>query len=163
MVKNKIKFMKRESIVQIEEGQDFCPKFNENKLIPCITLEKSTKQILMFSYVNEEGLKKTILSKKAHYFSRSRNKIWLKGEISGMYHNILDIYIDDDQDCIIYEVSIEKPIKGGSKASCHVGYKSCFYRKIVINNKQLSLKFIENKKLFDPEVVYEGVDNPTKI
>ena len=61
MVKNKIKFMKRESIVQIEEGQDFCPKFNENKLIPCITVEKSTKQILMFSYVNEEGLKLSLI------------------------------------------------------------------------------------------------------
>ena len=163
MNKNKLKFMKRESVAQIEEGKDFCPRFNENNLIPCITVEKSTKQILMFSYVNEEGLKKTILSKKAHYFSRSRNKIWLKGEISGMYHNILNIYIDDDQDSLIYEVSLEKPTKGGDEASCHVGYKSCFYRKIDINNQQLSLQFIEDKKLFDPEVVYKGLPNPTKI
>ena len=156
-------FTERKSVEQIEEGNSFCPRFNENSLIPCITVEKNTNDILMFSYVNKEGLIKSIQSKKAYYFSRSRNKLWLKGEVSGMYHNIHDIYVDDDQDCIIYEVSLEKPVKGGEKASCHVGYKSCFYRKIDFEKQKVSLKFTENKKLFDPNIVYKDIQNPTKI
>ena len=158
-----IKFSKRESIKQIEESTILCPKFNEKNLIPCITVEYKTNEILMFSYVNREGLKKSILSKKAYYFSRTRNKIWLKGEVSGMFHNIKNIFIDDDQDCIIYEVSIEKPKKGGNKASCHVGYKSCFYRKITRNKKNISLKFTEDSKKFDPLIIYKNIQNPTKI
>ena len=161
-IKN-IKFNKRESIKQIEEGYTLCPKFNENKLIPCITIEQGTNEVLMFSYVSEEGLKKTILTEKAHYFSRSRGKIWLKGETSGMYHNICNIFIDDDQDCLIYEVSLERPTKGGEKASCHVGYKSCFYRKISVKDDKISLKYTEESKIFDPDIVYEGIPNPTKI
>ena len=160
---DKIKFDKRQSIKQIEEGNTICPKFNESNLLPCITIEHKTNQILMFSYVNEEGLKKTILSKKAHYYSRSRGKIWLKGETSGMYHNICNIYIDDDQDSIIYEVTLNEPKKGGGKASCHVGYKSCFYRKIIFKDNKVTLKYTENKKTFDPNIVYEGIPNPTKI
>ena len=117
----------------------------------------------MFSYLTEEALKKTIKTKKGHYFSRSRNNIWLKGEISGMFHEINNIYVDDDQDCIIYEVTLNDPKKGGSKASCHVGYKSCFYRKINISEKKIKLEFIEGKKAFDPEEIYEGIPNPTKI
>ena len=160
---NNISFKKRISIKQIEEGNDFCPKFNHDGLLPCITTEYETQVILMFSYINEQALKKTIYSKKAHYFSRSRKDIWLKGETSGMFHNIINIYVDDDQDCLIYEVKLNKPTKGGEEASCHVGYKSCFYRKVKITNKKASLEFTENKKAFDPNVVYKGIENPTKI
>ncbi|MEC6997318.1 MAG: phosphoribosyl-AMP cyclohydrolase [Pseudomonadota bacterium] len=162
--KKKIVFKKRTSVKQIEEGSEFCPKFNNLKLLPCITIENKTKEILMFSYVNEVALKKTLETKKAHYFSRSRNLLWLKGETSGMYHNVKKILIDDDQDCLILEVELSKPKKGGKEASCHVGYKSCFYRKVVkTKNGELTLKFIEKKKSFDPEKVYEGITNPTKI
>ena len=162
--KKKIIFKKRTSIKQIEEGSEFCPKFNNFKLLPCITIENKTKEILMFSYVNEVALKKTLETKKAHYFSRSRNLLWLKGETSGMYHNVKKILIDDDQDCLILEVELTKPKKGGKPASCHVGYKSCFYRKVVkTKNGEVTLKFIEKKKSFDPEKVYKGITNPTKI
>ena len=158
-----IKFEKRKSIKEIEEGYSFSPKFNKEGLMPCVTIEENTKEILMVSFINTEALKKTILSSKAYYYSRSRNKIWLKGEISGMYHDIKNIYIDDDQDSVIYEVRLYKPTKGGKKASCHVGYKSCFYRKLAVKDQQLTLKFTENKKVFNPDVIYEGIPNPTKI
>jgi phosphoribosyl-AMP cyclohydrolase len=160
---NDIKFKKRISIEQVEESKDICPKFNKVGLLPCITIENETKMILMFSFINEEAFKRTISSKKGHYFSRSRNNVWQKGETSGMFHEIVNIYIDDDQDCVIYEVKLNSPKKGGKKASCHVGYKSCFYRKIQIKEGKIKLKFIEKEKSFDPEIVYEGTPNPTKL
>ena len=156
-------FNKRVSIEQIEEGTELCPKFNKEGLIPCITIEYKSKEVLMFSFINEEALKKSITTEKAHYYSRSRKNIWLKGEVSGMYHQIQDILIDDDQDSIIFTVMLKEPTKGGEKASCHVGYKSCFYRKVKVIDDRLVLKFTEDKKSFDPEIVYKGVENPTKI
>ena len=156
-------FNKRTSIEQVEEGQEFCPKFNKEGLISCITIEYGSKEVLMFSFLNEEALKKSIITEKAHYYSRSRKNIWLKGEVSGMYHHIQDVFIDDDQDSIIFSVKLSEPTKGGDKASCHVGYKSCFYRKVEALNNKIVLKFTENKKSFDPEIVYKGVENPTKL
>ena len=80
-----------------------------------------------------------------------------------MYHQIQDILIDDDQDSIIFTVKLNEPTKGGAKASCHVGYKSCFYRKVEVSNGKLELKYTEDKKAFDPEIVYKGTENPTKL
>ena len=117
----------------------------------------------MFSYINKTAFQKSIETNKAHYYSRSRKNIWLKGETSGMYHHIKKIFIDDDQDCVIFEVRLTKPKKGGKEASCHVGYKSCFYRKIENKNGEISLKFTEKKKSFDPNIVYKGIPNPTKV
>ena len=162
--KKKILFKKRTSVEQIEESLDLCPKFNDQKLLPCITVEEKTKEILMFSFINRTAFRKSIETKLAHYFSRTRKSIWLKGESSGMFHHIKNMFIDDDQDCVIFEVRLTKPTKGGKKASCHVGYKSCFYRKIVKSKDgEVILKFIENEKSFDPEKVYQGHPNPTKI
>ncbi len=158
-----IKFAQRNSVREIEEGISFSPKFNADGLLPCITIEHETNQILMFSYLNQEALKKTISLELAHYYSRSRNNIWLKGEVSGMKHFIEDIFIDDDQDSIIYVVKLSEPSKGGKKASCHVGYKSCFYRKVKVNQKSIELEFTEKEKSFDPEIIYNGIVNPTKI
>ena len=160
---DRIIFENRKSIKEIEEGTLLSPKFNDEGLIPCVTVENETKEVLMVSYLNDLALKKTIATNKAHYYSRSRKAIWLKGEISGMTHKINEIYIDDDQDSIIFVVSLGIPTKGGKKASCHVGYKSCFYRKIKISENKLQIEFTEKEKSFDPEIVYEGIDNPTKI
>ena len=85
--KNNI-FSKRTSILEIEEGNKLCPKFNQDKLLPCITIENKTKDVLMFSYINKTAFQKSIETNKAHYYSRSRKNIWLKGETSGMYHHI---------------------------------------------------------------------------
>lgn len=150
---NEINFTKRTSVEEVEEGVSFQPKFDDNGLIPVITVEFETNEILMHGYSNEKALKLSMQTKKAHYFSRSRKKLWKKGDISGLKQEIIKILVDDDQDCMIIRVNV-----AGSGASCHVGYKSCFYR--VLEDKT-NLKFIETEKLFDPEEVYEGEDNPT--
>tara|TARA_B100000131_G_C18013217_1_gene571394 strand:+ start:421 stop:897 length:477 start_codon:yes stop_codon:yes gene_type:complete len=155
-----IVFKKRVSVEEVEEGISFQPKFDSNGLIPVITIEFETNEVLMHGYSNEEALKLTMSSKKAHYFSRSRQQIWKKGEKSGLFQNIKQIKIDDDQDCLIYFVNLE-----GKKASCHVGYKSCFYRKLtqIENRYSVKLEFTEDKKIFDPEKVYGDLPNPTKL
>ena len=109
----------------------------------------------MHGYLNKEALKLSIETKQAHYWSRSREQLWKKGETSGLYQNIKEILVDDDQDCMIFKVEVE-----GSGASCHVGYKSCFYRSV---ESLKDLEFVEEEKLFDPEEVYAGQENPTKL
>ena len=114
-------FGKRISIEEVEEGKTFMPKFDENGLIPVITLEDSTGEVLMHGYMNSEALIKSIETKEAYYWSRSRQKLWKKGDVSGLKQEIVKILVDDDQDCMIIRVNV-----AGSGASCHVGYKSCF-------------------------------------
>ena len=154
-------FKKRENVVEIEEGNILSPKFDNNGLIPVITMCSKTKEILMHGYMNTEALKKTIETKEAHYFSRSRNSVWHKGKTSGFFQKVLEIKVDDDQDSILIIVDI------GEGASCHVGYRSCFYRSVPLgkidNARQMEMKFEEEEKKFDPEVVYKGQPNPTKI
>ena len=155
-----IVFSKRTSVEEVEEGKIFQPKFDENGLIPVITIDYEDNQVLMHGYMNEEALKASIKTKMSHYWSRSRKKIWKKGETSGFFQNIVKIQIDDDQDCIILFVELS-----GTKASCHVGYKSCFYRELEKKDENFStnLVFNEEKKVFDPEKVYKGLENPTKL
>ncbi len=76
---------------------------------------------------------------------------------------VQQILIDDDQDCVILKVTLTAPTAGGTAASCHVGYKTCFYREVTQTESGPQLKFIETEKAFDPEVVYEGTENPTKL
>ena len=152
-------FNKRISIKEVEEGKNLSPKFDERGLIPVITTDFNTKEVLMHGFMNEEALKKTIETKEVHYFSRSRNEIWHKGKTSGFIQKVKSIRIDDDQDSIWVAVDI------GDGASCHVGYKSCFYRSIDSDSKNndTTLKFEEKEKKFDPEKVYKGMPNPTKL
>ena len=151
-------FKKRENIYDIEEGNLLSPKFDNDGLIPVITMCSKTKDILMHGYMNVEALKKTIETKEAHYFSRSRKAIWHKGKTSGFTQKVTEIRIDDDQDSIWLTVDI------GDGASCHVGYKSCFYRSIKnVAKDGVELEFTENEKVFDPEIVYPGAENPTKL
>ena len=111
--------------------------------------------------MNVEALKKTIETKEVHYFSRSRKQIWHKGKISGFNQKVQEIRIDDDQDSIWVIVDI------GKGSSCHVGYRSCFYRSIPLgpidNGREIKMEFNEKKKSFDPEIVYKDQPNPTKI
>ena len=154
-------FKKRENIAEIEEGKYLSPKFDENGLIPVVTTDFQTGGILMHGYMNDEALKKTIESKEAHYWSRSRNKIWHKGQVSGFVQKVKEIRIDDDQDSIWLLVDI------GKGASCHVGYRSCFYRSIPLgkieNDEKLEIEFKEKKKFFDPKKVYKNEPSPTKL
>ena len=137
-------FKKRDNIKEVEEGKYLEPKFDENGLIPVITTDFKTGNILMHGYMNDEALKKTIETKEAHYWSRSRKKIWHKGQISGFVQLVKEIRIDDDQDSVWLSVDI------GNGASCHVGYRSCFYRSIplgkITNEEELEMEFKEKKK-----------------
>ena len=155
-----IKFKERKSIEQVEESTDLAPKFDNNGLIPVVTTDYSSGEVLMQGYMNEESLKKTITLGQAVYYSRSRKTIWHKGKTSGLIQNIKEIRIDDDQDCIWLRVEVE----GG--ASCHVGYRSCFYRSVSFGNNQSSeqkLTFVEKEKVFDPKKIYGDSPNPTKL
>ena len=93
-----ITFTKRTPVEEVEEGKNLQPKFDENGLIPVITIDNDDNQVLMHGYMNEEALKTSIKTKMSHYWSRSRKKIWKKGETSGFFQNITKIQIDDDQD-----------------------------------------------------------------
>ena len=154
-------FKKRNNIKEVEEGKYLSPKFDENGLIPVITTDFHTGDILMHGYMNDEALKKTIETKEVHYWSRSRKKIWHKGQVSGFVQIVKEIRIDDDQDSVWLSVDI------GNGASCHVGYRSCFYRSIPLgkikNEKELEMEFKEKKKIFDPKKVYKNEPNPTKL
>ena len=155
-----INFKKRESIEQVEESTDLAPKFDENELIPVVTTDYSSGEVLMQGYMNEESFKKSIEIGEAVYYSRSRKTLWHKGKTSGLIQIIKEIRIDDDQDCVWLRVDV----KGG--ASCHVGYRSCFYRSVPFGDKLKEgqkLKFEEKEKVFDPKKVYGDTPNPTKL
>ncbi|MFT5882454.1 MAG: phosphoribosyl-AMP cyclohydrolase [Crocinitomicaceae bacterium] len=161
-----IPFAERESVHQVEEAKDLAPKFDEKGCIPCITMHAESKEVLMFAFMNEEALRLTISTRLAHYWSRSRQQLWKKGETSGMFQHVQRILIDDDQDCVIIEVALTPPSIGGKEASCHVGYRSCFYREIPLDTKPgeaVELKFTEGEKSFDEKEVYKGTANPTQL
>ena len=154
-------FKKRDSVFEVEEGKFLSPKFDSQGLIPVITTDSKTGEVLMHGYMNSEALKKTIETKEAHYWSRSRKSIWHKGKTSGFTQKVIQIRIDDDQDSVWLSVDI------GNGASCHVGYRSCFYRSIPLGkidqSEKVEMKFEEKEKKFDPEKVYKGQSNPTKL
>jgi len=116
-------------------------KFKDG-LIPAVTQDDKTGEVLMVAYMNKEAIKKTVRTKKCHYYSRSRNKLWLKGESSGHIQSVKSVYVDCDKDCLLIKVNQ----KGGA---CHMGYESCFYRKA----EKGRLKVV-GKKVFDPKKVY---------
>ena len=101
-----VEFAERTSVEQVEESADLAPKFDASGVIPCVTMHHGTREVLMFAFMNEEALKLTITTGLAHYWSRSRKKLWKKGESSGMFQKIERMLIDDDQDCIVIEVSL---------------------------------------------------------
>jgi len=156
---NDISFKKRISIEQVEESTELAPKFDKNGLIPVVTTDHNSGEVLMQGYMNEEALKQSITLGEAVYYSRSRKSLWHKGKTSGLIQKIKEVRIDDDQDSVWLRVDVQ----GG--ASCHVGYRSCFYRSILLENKnsKVVLRFEEDEKVFDPKKVYGNATNPTKL
>jgi len=131
---------------QIEEGLQFSPKFGPDGLITAIAQDAQTGQILMVAYMNREALDHTIETGRATYFSRSRKKLWRKGEQSGHFQTVRQILVDCDQDCILLKVSVDQ-------GQCHVGYQSCFYRTLKPGSKtDLDLTA---EKVYDPKAAYK--------
>lgn len=112
----------------------------ENNLIPVIVQDEKSKEVLMMAYANEEAVRLTQETGFAHYYSRSRKKLWKKGEESGHFQKVSTILTDCDEDCLIYAVE-------QTGAACHTGYRSCFYRTLD--------GAVVGTKVFDPEKVYK--------
>ncbi|MBD3616105.1 MAG: phosphoribosyl-AMP cyclohydrolase [Gracilimonas sp.] len=159
---SKIAFKQRLTVEQVEEGTDLAPKFQKDGLIPVVTTDYESGELLMHGYMNEEALKKTIEIGEAVYYSRSRETLWHKGATSGLVQTVKEMRIDDDQDCVWLRVEVQ-----GNGASCHVGYRSCFYRSVPVKDefekKDGELNFEEDEKVFDPKEVYGDAPNPTKL
>jgi phosphoribosyl-AMP cyclohydrolase len=137
----------------LEENLEFMPQFNENGLIPVIAQDAQTSEVLMVAYMNAAALDATIKSGYATYFSRSRQKLWKKGEESGHRQKVQQILVDCDQDCLILKVTVDA-------GQCHVGYQSCFYRALkqssglLTEDSDQKLEFIE-EKVYDPKETYK--------
>ena len=160
-----VKFQPRETVEQVEEGNDLAPKFDDRGLITVVTTDVETGELLMQGYMNAEALALTIQTGEAHYFSRSRQVLWHKGATSGFVQTVRELLVDDDQDCIWLRVEVA----GG--ASCHVGYRSCFYRRVPVgpayaeqqSGGEIDLEWTETEKVFDPTAVYGDAPNPTVL
>lgn len=156
-------FAPRKTIEQVEEGHELAPKFDAQGLITAVTTDYASGELLMVGYMNAEALSRTVSTGEAHYWSRSRQVLWHKGATSGLVQKVRELLVDDDQDCIWLRVDVT----GG--ASCHVGYRSCFYRRIpgvgtgASDGSPLPLEFTTTEKVFDPEIVYPGQPNPTTL
>jgi len=152
-----VTFQARRSVEQVEEGSELAPKFDDRGLITVVTTDADSGELLMQGYMNAEALSRTIRSGEAHYYSRSRQALWHKGATSGLTQTVRQLLIDDDQDCVWLRVTVS----GG--ASCHVGYRSCFYREVPLGPPAgaVTLRFTDTEKVFDPQDVYGDAPNPT--
>ncbi|MHB8809800.1 MAG: phosphoribosyl-AMP cyclohydrolase [Desulfobulbaceae bacterium] len=114
-----------------------------NGLLPAIVQDAASNEVLMLAYINEEAWRETLATGKAHFWSRSRNKLWLKGETSGHVQLVREILVDCDEDTVVFKVEQ----LGG--AACHKGYRSCFFRRV--SDQGLA---VSGEKIFDPAKVY---------
>lgn len=150
-------FPARGSLADIEEGATLQALFDDNGLIPCVTQDWQTREVLMLGWMNREALAATLETGLAHYWSRARHRLWKKGEQSGQAQVVKRVLIDDDQDCLLIEVELT----GG--ASCHVGYRSCFFRALEWQpgHTDFRLRFLETQKVYDPVAAY-GITHHTE-
>ena len=133
----------------LETGSDFTPKFDANGLVTAVVTDIDDGHLLMVAFMNAEALALTLQTGIAHYFSRSRNTLWKKGETSGNLQHVKEILTDCDQDAIWLKVSVQ-----GHDATCHTGRRSCFYRQILTQNNEFHLEMVDNDLHFDPEKIY---------
>jgi phosphoribosyl-AMP cyclohydrolase len=131
-----------------EEGLTFQPKFDASGLVTCVATDVATGDVLMVAHMNEEALRRTVDTGEAWYFSRSRNKLWRKGESSGHTQRVIELRMDCDQDAVWIRVE-------QSGAACHTGRHSCFYRAVKGEDGKVSLAFVDADRKFDPAKVYK--------
>ncbi|WP_420409468.1 phosphoribosyl-AMP cyclohydrolase [Hoeflea sp.] len=132
----------------LEEGALLSPRFDSSGLVTAVVCDAGDNEVLMLAFMNAEALKLTIETGIAHYWSRSRNSLWKKGETSGNLQMVQDIRVDCDQDAILLKVRVT-----GADATCHTGRRSCFYRKVVLEDGRPRLE-TDAAPLFDPDTVY---------
>ena len=141
-------FAPRETKAAVEEGTGFAPKFDAAGLIPCVTTDAATGELLMFAYMNAEALAQTIRLGEAVYWSRSRGELWHKGATSGHTQVVSKILTDCDQDALVLKVHQHGP------GCCHAGYRSCFYRNIQNPGAPVALEQEIAEQSYDPNRVY---------
>ena len=135
---------------EIEEGTAFTPKYDADGLITAVVTDVVSGELLMVAHMNADALAKTIESGEAWYFSRSRKRLWKKGEESGNVQRVKELRVDCDQDALWLKVDQA----GG--AACHTGRRSCFYRTVPLGKSgAVTLEFRDAEKQFDPDKVYK--------
>ncbi|UJW86449.1 phosphoribosyl-AMP cyclohydrolase [Devosia sp. SL43] len=134
---------------QLEEGTAFAPRFDAAGLVTVVTVEAGSNDVLMVAHMNAQALALTLETGNAHYWSRSRGKIWKKGETSGELQEVVELRTDCDQDAMVLVVN-----QTGRGAGCHTGRKSCFYRRATLDGGKAVLADTGLPILFDPKAVY---------
>nr|WP_306267452.1 phosphoribosyl-AMP cyclohydrolase [Pararhizobium sp. IMCC3301] len=145
-------FQQPGSITDLEEGAVFAPKFSADGLIACVVSDHATGRVVMVAHMNEEALARTIASRKATYWSRSRQALWVKGETSGHSQYVERMQVDCDQDVILLSVTT-----AGSGANCHTGRISCFYRDVDLSGDGTAPKLVttDDTRHFNPTEIYK--------
>jgi phosphoribosyl-AMP cyclohydrolase len=133
----------------LEEGLTLTPKFDANGLVTCVVADASSGEVLMVAHMNAEALARTIASREAWYFSRSRGALWKKGETSGHTQKVVDMRVDCDQDAIVIKVE-------QSGGACHTGRHSCFYRAVKLGEPGPAKLEVREQRVFDPKSVYKN-------
>jgi phosphoribosyl-AMP cyclohydrolase len=134
---------------EIEEGLALLPKFDADGLVTAVVTDVASGDVLMVAHMNAEALAKTIETGEAWYFSRSRKKLWKKGESSGHVQRVAELRVDCDQDALWLKV------EQAGEGACHTGRRSCFYRAAPLGQKgAVKLEFRDADKMFDPDQVY---------
>jgi len=147
-------FAQRGSTEEIEEGRTLAPKFDADGLVTCVATDATSGEVLMVAHMNAEALARTIESGDAWYFSRSRKRLWRKGESSGHTQRVVELRVDCDQDSLWLKVEQQ------GAGACHTGRRSCFYRVVPVGaGRLLTLEFRDGDKAFDPKAVYPGGGN----
>jgi phosphoribosyl-AMP cyclohydrolase len=134
---------------ELEDAGDFTPRFDDRGLITAIVTDARDGELLMVAHMNAQALALTIQTGTAHYFSRSRGKLWKKGEISGNLQIVKEMRTDCDQDAILLKVEV-----AGHDATCHTGRRSCFYRTVTLKDGKPMLEIVDDDRHFDPKDVY---------
>ena len=114
-----------DAAIDREEGAAFAPRFSADGLLTCVTVDARSGEVLMVAHMNAEALEKTLASGVMHYWSRSRQSLWRKGDTSGQIQRIEELRVDCDQDAVLARVTV-----GGDGGACHTGRRSCFYRRL---------------------------------
>jgi phosphoribosyl-AMP cyclohydrolase len=134
---------------EIEEGSAFAPQFGADGLITAVVTDVKSGDVLMVAHMNRDALAKTIVSGEAWYYSRSRKKLWKKGESSGHVQRVVELRVDCDQDALWLKV------EQTGEGACHTGRRSCFYRAVSLGKSGgVTLEFRDGEKTFDPKAVY---------
>jgi phosphoribosyl-AMP cyclohydrolase len=144
-------FLAPGSTAEVEEGLALTPKFDRDGLVTAVATDVASGDVLMVAHMNAEALERTIETGEAHYFSRSRGKLWRKGETSGHGQRVVEMRIDCDQDAVWIKV------EQAGEGACHTGRRSCFYRAVPLGASAtggVTLEFRDAEKAFDPEKVY---------